>query len=222
MLAKTPVKVAQSGTDPRLSLLPINYSAAKKAIENCVRVDECKDWADKALALKSYGKQANDKTLENKAQRIRDRAIRRGGELLKQVAAAKGGDRKSKGARVPIGRKDAAKAAGISPVQAKQMLRVASVPEPQFEQMVDGRERPATVKELAEAGTQKQEKPQPEPYRNEWIDWTGAVQHVAALPACGLDVLAVRRPLEKDRLLAECQNALANLNLWLAELEMIT
>jgi hypothetical protein len=51
------------------------------------------------------------------------------------------------------------------------MVRVARVPDEQFEAMVE-RDKPATVKELASAGTKKSERAKPEPYRNEWIDWT--------------------------------------------------
>ena len=43
--------------------LPVSYEAARTALANCAQVDECKDWADKALALASYAKQANDETL---------------------------------------------------------------------------------------------------------------------------------------------------------------
>jgi hypothetical protein len=119
------------------SLLPSNYLEARKAIARCANIDECKNWADKALALKSYAKQANDHDLEDKAQRIRDRAIRRGGELLKQIKPKKGDPG-------PLSRKAAAKNAGIKPDQAKQMLRVASVPEEAFEERVEA-SPPATV-----------------------------------------------------------------------------
>lgn len=75
-----------------------------------------------------------DTSLENMAQRIRDRAVRRGGELLAQMKAKPGGDpKKLKGRHFPISQKQAATEAGLTPDQAKQMLRVASVPEPQFE-----------------------------------------------------------------------------------------
>jgi hypothetical protein len=60
------------------------------------------------------------------------------------------------------------------------MLRVANVPKDQFEAAVESANQPSP-KRLAEMGTVKREKPQPEPYRNEWIDWTSAVAHVAAL-----------------------------------------
>ncbi len=34
--------------------LPQIYEAAKKAISECFRIDECKDWANKAEALASF------------------------------------------------------------------------------------------------------------------------------------------------------------------------
>ena len=58
-------------------------------------------WADKAAALASYAKQSEDTTLEKAALRIRARAIRRAGELLKAIMPAKGGDRK-RGEPVPL------------------------------------------------------------------------------------------------------------------------
>jgi len=51
-------------------------------------MDECKSWADKAEALSSYAKQANDNTLHRLADRIQARAIRREGELLEEIEAA--------------------------------------------------------------------------------------------------------------------------------------
>lgn len=197
--------------------LPVNYVAAKNALAACTRIDECKSWADKALALKSYAKQMEDRALEAMAQKIRDRAVKRGGQLLGQQKAAKG-HRRLRGDRVPSSRKAMAQAAGLSADQAKQMLRVAQVPDPQFEDMVE-RDKPATVKELASAGTKKAERVVPAPYRNEWIDWTMAVRHLATLPACGLGVLAERRPDENADLRRECREARANLKLWITKLE---
>jgi hypothetical protein len=209
-------------------LLPTTYVAAKKSLATCERIDECADWANKALALKSYAKQMKDESLEAMAQRIRDRAVRQGGKLLLKVQAARGGDRGGGGRgglqRVPRSplqsRTAVAKDAGLSPHQAKQMVRVAGVPDAQFEKLVE-RDKPATVKELAEIGIRKAEKIMPKPYRDEWIDWTNAVAHLAALPACGLDVLASRDPHRIERLRQECAEAFGNLNLWRATLEKV-
>jgi hypothetical protein len=43
--------------------LPAAYTVAKRALAECGKVDECKDWADKAAALGSYAKQSGDKSL---------------------------------------------------------------------------------------------------------------------------------------------------------------
>lgn len=65
--------------------LPQSYEFAKAALSKLVRIDECRKWANKADAMASYAKQADDKSLYNMAVRIRARAIRRCGELLKQM-----------------------------------------------------------------------------------------------------------------------------------------
>jgi len=197
----------------RRSPLPVTYVDAKAALTKCARVDECKTWADKALALKSYAKQMKDESLEDMAQRIRDRAVRRGGELLKAMEK-KQGERTDKLRAVsgPKSRKAAAKNAGLSPRQAKQMIRVASVPEPQFEQMVEA-SKPATVTALADAGTQKREKPKQWEHSDTWIAWVTAVEHLATLPACGLEILAARA-IQRANFIRESAAAIENLNAW--------
>ena len=70
--------------------IPQTYAAAKKALEQCSRVDECKDWGDKAEALSSYARQADDRALRQLADQIQARAIRRCGELLREIAPAPG------------------------------------------------------------------------------------------------------------------------------------
>ncbi len=135
--------------------LPVTYEAAQKALAECSRVDECKDWSDKAAALASYARQAKDNTLHNLALRIQARAQRRMGELLKQIPEQRGGDRGGPtGGRPPIGetRTHAARGAGLSDHQRKTALRVASVPESAFTAAVESPE-PPTVTELARMGT---------------------------------------------------------------------
>lgn len=128
--------------------LPQSYEAARQALSNCASIDECQSWADKAAALASYAKQAKDEELMKMAVRIRDRAIRRAGELLKQIEPASG-------ARSDLGqaptRGSAASGAGLSPHQAKQAIRVANVPADQFDAQVDS-DNPPTVTALAEQG----------------------------------------------------------------------
>lgn len=115
--------------------LPQTYEAARTALAECNAVDECKDWADKAAALASYARQSQDDQLERMAQRIRARAIRRAGELLKQIEPRQGANQNIKAGDHPnvLTRTDAAREAGMSPHQAKQAVRVSNVPEDEIE-----------------------------------------------------------------------------------------
>jgi hypothetical protein len=135
--------------------LPAAYSAAKAAIAKCAKIDECKDWADKAAAHAVYAKIAKDETLENDAKRIRARAVRREGELLKEIKPAKGSNQNIRGGAHPkVTRKSIAASAGLSEEQQKTALRVADVPEDRFEAQVES-SKPPTVQALAEQGTRK-------------------------------------------------------------------
>ena len=88
--------------------------------------------------------------LRKMADRIQARAIRRCGELLKQVEAGKNRfDDRRDGTDMPINRKEAARDAGLSERQKVTALRVANVPEPEFHQAVES-ETPPTITQLAE------------------------------------------------------------------------
>lgn len=94
------------------------------------------------------------------AMRIKGRAVRRCGELLKQVEPQRGGDRgggrpgtngKPMGKQPPNGsRQSVAEAAGLSPDQTKQALQVASIPKRDFEAAIEA-EKPPTLRELWDA-----------------------------------------------------------------------
>lgn len=141
--------------------LPATYASAKQALAACASLDECQDWADKAAALASYAKQAADDEMLRMATRIRDRAIRRAGELLKQIEPSKGGrPSETRGDAPPSfpSRKDAATQAGLSADQMKQAIRVANIPAADFERQVES-DNPPTVTALAEQG----KRPAPRP-----------------------------------------------------------
>lgn len=148
--------------------LPALYENAKTALAECAQIDEAKAWADKAAAIASYARQADDESLRQLADKIRARAIRRVGELLAEIKPAQGGDRgggrpsltgnQSAGTVPLVSRTQAANAAGLSERQQKQALRVAAVPQLDFEAAIE-RPKPATVTELASMGT----KPIPKP-----------------------------------------------------------
>lgn len=134
--------------------LPQVYTAAVNALAECSRIDECQQWADKAEAMASYAKQAKDDSMRKMADRIQARAIRRCGELLKQIPDNNRG-RPPKdipdGTVTNITRTEAAADAGLSERQKVTALRVASVPESEFTAQVES-DNPPTVTSLAEQG----------------------------------------------------------------------
>lgn len=131
--------------------LPDTYNAAKTALAECSKIDECKDWADKAAAMASYAKQAEDKSLEHMSMRIRSRAIQRCGELLEAIKPGKTGPKNSGSAAAPNSRSKAASDAGMSKRQMKTAIRVARVPKNEFDELVESDE-PPTITQLAERG----------------------------------------------------------------------
>ena len=140
--------------DPANARLPVTYEAAQKALAECQRVDEVKDWADKAAALAAYARMAKNDNLRLMALRIQERATRRMGELLKQIPPATGvhlPSAKRDGA-VPLGREQIATAAGLSERQRKTALRLASIPKDQFESAVESGS-PPTLSAMAKWGT---------------------------------------------------------------------
>lgn len=141
--------------------LPETYENARNALAECQRIDECQSWADKAEALASYAKQADDDSLRKMADRIQARAVRRAGELLKQIEPAHGARtdvEPREGDHPRLTRKQAAAEAGMSDHQRKSAIRVASVPAPEFESQVES-DNPPTVTKLAEQGKRKKEPP---------------------------------------------------------------
>jgi hypothetical protein len=129
-----------------------DYAADRKELAESNRLDKCGDWLDRAAALASYAKEVQDQALEAMAQRIRARAIRRAGELLRQIEPGKGSHdgKREAGAHAPS-RGEIARAAGFSDHQLKQALRVAAVPAADFERQVES-PTPPTVTEFARQG----------------------------------------------------------------------
>ena len=129
------------------SALPTNYSAMKVAIAECDKVDECKEWADKAAALAAYHRMSRDKENAARCERIRARAVDRAGEFQ---------GKKQTGFRVSsseekTGSYAAGKAAGMTEKQIDEAIAVNKVPRDQFERQVES-DNPPTVSELARQG----------------------------------------------------------------------
>lgn len=132
--------------------LPANYEAMKTAIAECANVDECATWASKAAALASYARQVRDEEGEREFRRVRARAIRRCGELLKEIPAKAHGSPSGRGAPPHHSeRAQAASCAGLSPDQTKDALRIAKVPTAEFEDAVES-DDPPTLERLAGRG----------------------------------------------------------------------
>jgi hypothetical protein len=109
--------------------LPIRYDAAVQALAVCERIDECKEWADRAAALESYYRQSSNVEMEQSARRIRLRAKRRVGELLLKIEGPAPRSAKGfiqAGAQTPRGR--AARVAGLSKIQSRAAVRIARIP----------------------------------------------------------------------------------------------
>jgi hypothetical protein len=95
------------------------------------------------------------------ADRIHARAVRRCGELLKQVPSGQGAKNQHGELRGgAVTRQEAATDAGLSERQRITALRLASVPAPEFETLTES-DSPPTVTQLAELGRQPRLQPQP-------------------------------------------------------------
>lgn len=138
---------ALASVDVMGAKLPLNYIQARIALQRCESVDECKSWGDKAAALASYYKQSGDKTLEQKAKRIRARAVRRCGELLLKLSADVRGKKGRKGS-APSERAQAGYDAGMKPREVVQSVKVASLLEESFDRLVES-QNPPSVSRLA-------------------------------------------------------------------------
>ena len=129
----------------------ILYDAACRAIADARNIDEVKDLHDKAEAMRAYGRQAKNKTLEIDAAEIRLRAERRLGELIGDqkhggglaTGGQYGGRAKIDGTRAEPSIKTPTLAElGIDKKLSSRAQKIAAVPEATFEaQMASWRER---------------------------------------------------------------------------------
>lgn len=140
--------------DINTARLPATYDAAKHALAECSRLDECQTWANKAEAMASYARQAKDDALRKMCDRIQARAVLRCGELLQEIREGQGArtDLVPREGTLPkLTRTEVATKAGLSEYQRKTALRVANIPKADFEAAVES-DDPPTVSALAEQG----------------------------------------------------------------------
>ena len=197
--------------------LPQTYENAKTALASCASIDECQDWANKAEALASYARMADDDSLRKMADRIQARAVRRCGELLKQYDA-KG--RRSDREPVVLGdnrsiaptKAEAARSAGMTPKQTATATRVANVPTDAFESAVES-EAPPTVTKLAEMGKQARPKHETPPGFREATAALGNVERFAKFCAEHDPVFVAGGVLQAEA--QETREQVATIDAWL-------
>jgi hypothetical protein len=102
-------------------------------------------------------RQVDDETLRKLADRIKARAIRRVGELLRELdARPQNAQKQNTGTGTLISKREAAEQAGLSKRQKDTAARVANIPDEEFEKLVES-DDPPTLTQLAEMGTKKRE-----------------------------------------------------------------
>lgn len=191
--------------------LPAAYVAARDALAACDRIDECRAWADRAHALASYARQARDDTLLNYARRIQARAVARVGALLRAVPNATG-RRSDLHPNASPTRAQAARAAGLSRGQARDAIRIATIPRRVFEAAVES-PRPPTITALAARGIRPSDRPPSVVRRAARV--TLALQRFAELTA-DEDPAAAAHAIERDTLILRTR--IARIQRWLTDL----
>lgn len=125
-----------------------NYEAMRTAIARCEKVDEISKLANQAVAAQAYFRQSQDVENEMHASRIRVRAERRLGEILKLMTAS--GQRANKGRAAEMSRGATLPEMGIPRDRASRAMQLADVPEDQFEAAIGGQKIAQPRKILAD------------------------------------------------------------------------
>jgi hypothetical protein len=139
---------------PRTDLARVapNYEAMRSAIAVCEKVDEIANLADQAVAAQAYFRQSQDVENEMGCSRMRLRAERRLGEILKRMAET--GERSAGGKPSRDARVTTLSDLKIPYDRASRAMQLAEVPEQQFESALaeDRIAQPRRIlKELREA-----------------------------------------------------------------------
>jgi len=134
------------------------YESMCRAIAECEAVDEVKDMRDKAMALEVYARQAQNLEAERTAQRIRVRAEKQCGQLLKDMPKAKGVQMNGRDEHgdFRVSSESTAEEArtltdlGITRDQSSQWQQLANVPDEAFEAALKDEFEPITAARIIE------------------------------------------------------------------------
>jgi hypothetical protein len=133
----------------------VRYDAMTRAITECLAVDECKDIRDKAVALASYMRQRDDVEAERKLGRIRLRAARQCGQLIREMKEA---DQLSSGTKGQLSGRDSSGGTKTIPPEKQRTLtdlgltksesstfqKIEKIPEADFEEIIADPEQKLT------------------------------------------------------------------------------
>jgi N6-adenosine-specific RNA methylase IME4 len=130
------------------------YEVARRALAEAHRVDEVTVIKDKAEALRLYARQRADNALETWAAEIKLRAIRRIGELSRELEKSQ--PRENNGRLATSGKTAKAKIlkeAGLSTSTAHRCEQIAEIPQAEFEHYIEiktTKRQPVSSKELTQ------------------------------------------------------------------------
>lgn len=145
--AEEGVVLAPSDRDELAALKePDFYEQAVATLEAFESVAVTKKFADKYEALGHYARQAKDKRAYTVALRIRARAIRHCGRLLRSLGWSLPGRPKKRKVPLTKSTEQAGFDAGLSIHQIRTCTRIAAIPLERFEQLVELPEPPSITK----------------------------------------------------------------------------
>lgn len=137
----------------------VRYDAARHALCEARKVDEVVDIRDKAEALRLYARQQHDVELEQWVSEIKLRAIRRIGEISRELEKGPSGRASVSLPTAGKSKTETLKSAGISTSAAHRAEQLASIPTKQFEQCLEqakAKAQPVKYTDVIKVVTRKQ------------------------------------------------------------------
>lgn len=130
-------KQAKQITGGRTPHMPIEYEDAVRSLQACIDLDDAKYWSDKADALEAWAKIYRSKDAERKAKQLRLHAFRKMGQLAGELRQSRPRTGAHRG-RTP-GPFSLLREHGLSSSAAGAARRLASIPPPKFQNLVNAR-----------------------------------------------------------------------------------